>query len=600
MYTIIRFFRAGIFSVLIALFLAACSTDTTTTGQGDPSNKKLDQAILTKALPVTEYAAKIPELSFYLSRLKKSLEKDPPVMSLSLKELGDESAFKAQQLALRDKDFTRWTYDTAQHIPLRNEIMSVRPALPGDLTRELVDRCREESCYRVEMYNFYYNRASIAIVQPKEGKVLRVDHPEGARPTIGELLHKIALSIALESKEVTLALGINPTRKDVVMSNVQTALNHTVCERCKHLCVAPTFVKGHRALWTIVDLTNFRLIGMKWTEVGENSKHVQPVTERTLQDEVVMKRYCSKDNDTTLGKWSLHYRLTSSDGLEINQVKYDDRSVLASSKILDWHVSYSKKEGFGYNDAMGCPLFSTAAVVAFGGPEISKMKEGKAYVMVQDFRSPVWPKPCNYRYQNRYEFYPDGSFRIMGVQLGRGCGVPGTYRPVFRIQLSQSPEHPYHFEQWNGMKWQRWTQEGWHQQDEKTIYSPEGYLFRMINEEGKGYYIAPDQGQWQSGTRGDHAFTYVTVYHPDKDEGESNMTSFGSCCNTDYRQGPEVYLQTPEALDNQQLVIWYVPVINNDNTPGKEYCWARTTIREGKAVNEVWPCPCGPRFIPIR
>ncbi len=556
-------------------------------------------AVLAKNIPQSELESKIPELAFYVDRVRQSLNKKPPVMEISLKDLGDESAFKAQQLALKDTAFTHWVYDTARHLPLRNEIMSVRKALAGDLTRNSKEACG--SCYRVEMYNFYYNKTSIAIVNPSENRVVQVAHPEGARPTISPILHKIAVAIALESDEVILALGLNPTQKDIVMSNVQTALNHTLCERCQHLCVAPTFTKNERALWTIIDLTDFKLIGLKWTNTGrENKVRVKPITERSLQDEVVMKKYCAKDNDTTLGKWDIRYRITSSDGMEIVDVKYEKTPIIRSSKILDWHVSYSKKDGFGYNDAMGCPLFSTAAVVAFGGPSIDRLDDGNGYVMVQDFRSPVWPMPCNYRYQNRYEFYEDGSFRIMGVQAGRGCGVPGVYRPVFRIHLSQDKADPYRFEQWDGKTWKAWTEEGWHKQNAQTSYSPEGYLFRLINKAGKGYYIEPDRGQWSDGSRGDMAFSYVTVYHPDKDEGEQNMTSFGSCCNKDYRQGPETYATPPESLEAQELVFWYVPVIQNDDTPGKEYCWAATEIEEGRSVTKVWPCPSGPRFIPLR
>ncbi len=34
---------------------------------------------------------------------------------------------------------------------------------------------------------------------------------------------------------------------------------------------------------------------------------------------------------------------------------------------------------------------------------------------------------CNYRYENRFEFYFDGSFRVVGVNKGRGCGDQSQY-----------------------------------------------------------------------------------------------------------------------------------------------------------------------------
>ena len=40
---------------------------------------------------------------------------------------------------------------------------------------------------------------------------------------------------------------------------------------------------------------------------------------------------------------------------------------------MDWHVSYSKIDGFGYSDAVGCPEFSQAAVVAVSDPKVSEI-----------------------------------------------------------------------------------------------------------------------------------------------------------------------------------------------------------------------------------
>ncbi len=46
---------------------------------------------------------------------------------------------------------------------------------------------------------------------------------------------------------------------------------------------------------------------------------------------------------------------------------------------------------FGYNDAMGCPMFSTSVVLTFNAPEIGDIVRGGEKVgsyITQDFRNP--------------------------------------------------------------------------------------------------------------------------------------------------------------------------------------------------------------------
>ncbi|KAA3638758.1 MAG: hypothetical protein DWQ02_04720, partial [Bacteroidetes bacterium] len=303
-----------------------------------------------------------------------------------------------------------------------------------------------------------------------------------------------------------------------------------------------------------------------------------------------------QDNDLEKDNWKITYELTSSDGLEIKNVTFGNQPVIESAKLVDWHVSYSFKEGFGYSDAMGCPVFSAAAVVAFAGPEVEEIIENgtvSGFAIIQDFRSPVWPMACNYRYQNRYEFYQDGRFRIAGVNLGLGCGTQGWYRPIFRIALNGVNK----FDMWNAGGWDRWTEEAWHLQDANTAYSPEGYLFKLTDSVGKGYYIEPARGQFGVGDRGDNAYSYVVVKHPG--EGEEDIPTFGPCCNESFEQGPEQYLTDPEPLANGELVFWYVPQIENDDTEGNEYCWAKSVIKDGQRENLAWPGIVGPMFVPV-
>ena len=85
-----------------------------------------------------------------------------------------------------------------------------------------------------------------------------------------------------------------------------------------------------------------------------------------------------------------------------------------------------------------------------------------------------------------------------------------------------------------------------------------------------------------------------------RDEGDADLITIGTCCNTDYKQGPEKFIEpTPEVIQNADLVIWYVAQMKNDNTPGKEYCWADAVVEQGFVINKTWPCYFGPMFVPV-
>ena len=542
----------------------------------------------------------IPALATYEAQFETALSLDPPVLRLD-DELRSEAERIAQDLALQHPKFIEYTRRRPTGVPLRNEIMSVRPALPGDLTAEATAQCARDNCYRVELYHYASNITTVAVVDVAAPQVLTVEHLSNTQPEINQRLADLAAEIAVNAPEVIEALGLEPDFEAATMPNVKTALNGSRCERSRHLCVAPTFLVGERALWAIVDLTEGRLVGTRWTNLGRTSAPAL-VTERTLQNEYVMENFCEKTLSLSRDGWDLDYVLTGSDGLQVSNVRFNNQPVLDSAKLVDWHVSYSREEGFGYSDAVGCPMFSSASVVAFDGPVVEDIKQDDqvvGFALIQDFRSAIWPMPCNYRYENRYEFYIDGRFRVVAGNYGRGCGNDGTYRPVMRIQPATVEQGNNSFAEWDGQNWVEWTTEQWQLQTPATPYTPEGFQFKVARADSTGYYIEPGRGQFRAEDRGDNAYTFVTVNHSDQNEGETDMVTIGPCCNTDFRQGPEKFLEPAESLAGQPFVLWYVPQLINDDTPDEEYCWADTVIENGKPVVKTWPCFAGPMFVPF-
>ena len=82
--------------------------------------------------------------------------------------------------------------------------------------------------------------------------------------------------------------------------------------------------------------------------------------------------------------------------------------------------------------------------VAFNGPVVEDHWTGDmrvGFTLSQDFRSELWPLPCNYRYVHRFEFYEDGRFRVGGepsefllVEPGEECDFLFRRRPAEAAQ----------------------------------------------------------------------------------------------------------------------------------------------------------------------
>ncbi|VAW43550.1 hypothetical protein MNBD_CHLOROFLEXI01-4487, partial [hydrothermal vent metagenome] len=400
-------------------------------------------------------------------------------------------------------------------------------------------------------------------------------------------------------------LGLQPDADAATMPNAKTSLNGSRCERSRHLCVAPTFLVDGRALFAIVDLTDERVVGARWTTLGTSGvPEGVLVTERTLQNAYVMENYCEKVNSLSRNGWEMAYVLTLSDGLMVSNARYQGKLALNSAKLVDWHVSYSEREGFGYSDATGCPEFSPASIIAFNAPFTEDILDESGneigFTLIQDFLTEGWPRPCYYRYQQRFEFYEDGRFRIVGGNLGRGCGTDASYRPVLRIDIAASGDGQQDsFAEWDGSDWIDWETEQWQLQTEDTPYTNEGYQYRITSPNNVGYFIEPGQGQF-SNEQGDNAFMYVTRRDPNVDEGESDMITIGACCNQDYQQGPEKFMNPAESITDEDLILWYVAHLQNDDTVGSEYCWADMTVENGDFAAQIWPCYFGPMFIPIQ
>ena len=567
-------------SVVVALGLCLCACS--------PSQPALTTSATQSQSQLAAPVAPLPEILAY----QKSLfDNALPALPLAL----SGEAAVAQQLALAHPPLAMQL--RMQETKLRAEVMAVYPLRVSDVVAD-IESCRNNRCYRVEVYDFARNTTLIGTADLTLGKVLTWRADAGRQAEVPERLKNLAIQLAIRSSEVKEALGgVAPKFSDAQMASTKSALNSTRCERSKHLCVAPTFVQGNIAIWAIVDLTDFKLVGVQWTNVGERAESGLPVallSEQSLSDAAITAHYCDKNTALERLGWKLEYLLTASDGLQISNVSFQGKPLLRSAKLVDWHVSYSERDGFGYSDAVGCPSFSSAAVLPFTAPSVTEIVEsGKStgVKLEQEFRSLGWPGACNYSYRQSFEFYADGRFRPTAASIGAGCGNDGTYRPVLRIEPAGND---WNFETQNQGQFEPVLQERYFDANGETDAT--GARFRLKNKLFE-FQIEPGRGQFASG-RGDNEWVYVTANRSGRDEGSSDLLTLGPCCNSDFRQGPELFLDAkPEALDGS-LVFWYVPQLKNDDRVGQEYCWARNKIVDGVIKAQAFPCIGGPMFRP--
>lgn len=570
----------------------------------------------------------IPEVQSYLNELNELMRNGQTVLPLQDNEL-DKGGKIAQQILLKDPEFLKDTKEGGKL--LHNDMMRILPIIISSLDKKMQQSCQQVTCYQAEKYNFAKNSTTRAIVDVDNAKVVSVQYFYSMQPDISLRLTNIAKAIALNAPEVKKELGGTPSKIDLSMANVRGSLQESPCENSDHLCVAPTFAdyKKERALWAVIDLTELKLAAAKWSGLGKTTTPAC-ISERTLQNRHIMENFCQKNTSLEQNGWKLSYRLTGSDGLEVIDASFQGKPVLRSAKIVDWHVSYQQQgekpaetnsdtyiadrrieyvrgEGghyyFGYNDAMGCPMFSTSVVLPFNAPQIKQLKSDDGFRITQDYRNPKWPMACNYRYENRFEFYDDGSFRVIGVNKGRGCGSNALYRPVMRIDMAVADKEAlFGFDEKNDT-WQQWTHEKSEFikqslfQSDVTVEQTKSYKITAQEDHTQGYYIEPNYGQFGDNSRGDSATLFASSFN--EIEGALDLLTLGSCCNLK-EDGIEPFVNDQQNIDGADIVLWYVPRVHADARVGQEYCWADTvTGVSGNREVKEWPCVVGPKFIPI-
>lgn len=488
----------------------------------------------------------------------------------------------AQELALKDARVLAYT--TGQ----RTEAFGVQTVSYqfNPATLECNDGERQV-CRQVNIFNFEESATIAVMVNVESGKVLDVQYQPGIRPAINKRLADLALELAVNAPEVIEVLGHQPDSSS--WAPMDSTLLGSACGH-GHVCVAPTFELEGYILWAIVDLTDERFVDLFWTAgiAGEESGSV-PYPDAYHQE---LPEGCdATPGSLTRDGWELSWETTAHDGFHVYNVSYNGQEVLTSAKLVEWHADYGSS---GFQDSVGCTGGGGGfTLFPYSDSQEIDLLDGEdnviGFEVVQDFRQPNWGANCNYRYEQHFQFFTDGRYRVVAGSYGRGCGANTIYRPLMRLDIAVDGDENDNLEGWDGKEWQAETTEVRFEPTNET--SPEGYAWRIKDKNGSAYYIEPGRAQFNDAGQGDNEFIYALQFKTGEGDGDLSIMDAGCC--TDDNHGPEIYLDE-QSIENQNIVLWYVPQHHTVGTAPDYYCW---TV-QGEPNPESYPCFGGPLFVP--
>mgnify|MGYP002622857450 CR=1 FL=1 len=323
---------------------------------------------------------------------------------------------------------------------------------------------------------------------------------------------------------------------------------------------------------------------------------------------------CPAPGSVNRDGWAFNYETSGNDGLRIFNVTYQGRAVLTSASLPEWHVDYNGEYAIspGFRDVIGCGGSGGGfLILPYEETQVRDLQDGSTVVgfeVVQDFRMSQWGNECNYRYEQHYQFFVDGRFRIVAGAYGKGCGTDPAmqqpvYRPVVRIDIAVNGDNNDSFAFWDGQQW-AFQQSELYRTPYASNFGPhqlnsanQGWL--VLDGSGQGYTVEPGLGQFNDDGKADDPFIYVTLHKPTEGDTDLPSWSIDYCCYDDHRQGPENFVDG-EPIGSANLVLWYVAQSVTDRLPEAEdgdgrFCWTVS----GEPDPETYPCFTGPLFTPF-
>lgn len=540
---------------------------------------------------------------------QQSFAADVGTLPLSEDVLSAEKS-QAQTVALASRELRRGG------VSGRSEVFQVA-ALPQFRPHQQ-ELCADITCYQVDIYDYATGASTTVIVDVTNSRVLDIFQLANSHPMYSEAVAERAKALMMNNAELIAGLGRPIDAAEIMLMDGQ----HAQVAGCdgSNLCLTNVFVVDSGNIWVTVNMQDNAVADVWWTARAFDGAEAGKATAHNNVDN--RGSYCNDTYTHSAGGWDVDYELSNTDGLHAYNISYQGADVADSIKLVEWHVDYKVQNPIalpaGFVDYTSCGMGAGSGfpIVAYAAPEILpivELSQTVGFEIVQDYRMSNWGNTCRYRYEQHYQFYNDGRWRVVGGAFGRGCGnaqlEEAVYRPVMRIDLTPSETGEY-FDYWNPDTtiWTSSATEKWFGQgqdgnvDKGFPTNSEGHAFR-IHDGSRGYYIEPGVGQFGDAGTGDDAWLYLTRFQAS--EGAADITTLGACCNQTHQQGPHNFING-ETVAGENTVIWYVPeqytitsygaALPPEQRPGDvAYCWNDTT----GGMDDTYPCFAGPMFVPL-
>ena len=405
--------------------------------------------------------------------------------------------------------------------------------------------CATHTCAQVEIFDFSRILTLAVMVDLDAGQVAEVIPMPQSYPEVNAELADLALRIARADPKVL--AEVKGRRFEANMAPGNAWMPEGPC--AVHWCVGPSFeVEGaDQLLVVLVDLNDLQVVHVTWVRseapTGPMRIHETPAI-------------CPNPGSVNQDGWSVSYEPTNTDGLRIFNAVYNGQLVFQSLKMPQVNVWYASG-GFGYRDSVGC----SGIVPPYGQTQVIQVTGG--FKILQDFRMGGWPNNCNYRYEQSVTFYADGRFHAEVSNYGPGCSYDGLYRPFLRVDIGPAGQEGNFFRYFTDGGWTSPLAED--DFPKGTPYSPEGEKWSQLGATMGGYALKPTGNDPMH----DDPAHYIVLRHY-ASEGDNDLPTQGADPRTIF----PLQWDNNEAIQDQDILFWFVPESQTDSSPPDYYCWS--------------------------
>jgi hypothetical protein len=408
------------------------------------------------------------------------------------------------------------------------------PLGPAEVKAWREEGCAVDTCAQVTLYNFSDGGTIEVVVNVEKGEVIGLWEVPDARPGASPYIIPRAMAAIAADRDLQELFG-DVRSVDPMMVPMSTWMLEGECKEdwCVDLTYASPDGSG-KILHALVNMEKEKVARIFYTR-GRPDR----VFKRPAAQEANFNNGCHEQFG-----WNVCWQMTAHDGIDFFDATFDGEPVFSSAKISQVEVFYPSWPG-GYRDEIGY----ASSVPPYFGTHVRELDDGfEVSQLYTEFLR--WPNcVCCYRYEQIIRFHGNGSFEPIFISHGPGCDDLSNYRPFWRIDLEAGGETIDEVWRWEGDRWIQASEEFSTPLFEDR--SPDGGLVYFTGPDGAYEWrpVATDPTEEDDGR--------MFVLRANEGEGDGPVPTGPA----DTFWPPGQWLDG-ESLDNEDVVIWYIPVLH--------------------------------------